>query len=266
MSDDVLTFTEGTTPLLVSVPHDGRVMPPDITARMTAKGRAAPDTDWHVARLYDFVTDLGASVVTAQYSRYVVDLNRPPGDDPLYPGSATTGLCPEITFAGDAVYEDGHGVPARERQARVARYWRPYHQRIASTLAALRERHGYALLWDAHSIVSRAPRLFDGELPVLNLGTFGGRSCASPIETALTEVVSSADYSSVVNGRFTGGYITRHYGDPANHVHAVQLELAQRSYMDETTLRYDADRAARLAAVLRRLLETYRETARAHYG
>lgn len=265
MSEDVFTFAEGTTPLLVSVPHDGRIVPEDVAARMTEKGRATPDTDWHVARLYGFVSRLGASVVTAQYSRYVVDLNRPPGDDPLYPGSATTGLCPATTFAGDAVYEDGRGVPAEEREVRVARYWRPYHERIASTLAALRERHGYALLWDAHSIVSHAPRLFDGELPVLNLGTFGGKSCAPRIETALVEVVSAAEYSSVVNGRFTGGYITRHYGAPDDDVHAVQLELAQRSYMDETTLRYDADRAGRLAAILERLLSTYLESARAFY-
>ena len=136
MSAGVFTFHEGRTPLLVSVPHDGRLLPDDIAARMTAAGRALPDTDWHVAALYAFARELGASVITAQYARYVVDLNRPPEDTALYANRAATGICPQRTFAGDAIYRDGEGVTERERNARIEHYWRPYHARIADTLAA----------------------------------------------------------------------------------------------------------------------------------
>jgi N-formylglutamate amidohydrolase len=261
VSEDVFTFHDGSTPLLISIPHDGRLLPDDIESRMTAAGRAIPDTDWHVAELYAFAEELGASVITARYSRYVVDLNRPPGDLALYASQVSTGICPERTFAGAPLYENDAGVDADEQKARVGRYWWPYHQRIASTLAALKKAHGYALLWDAHSIVSHVPALFDGELPVLNVGTWNGRSCAPEMEQALTRIVNDAPYTSIVNGRFTGGYITRHHGDPSRDIHAVQLELAQRSYMDERTLRYDAVRSKALIRVLRKLLQTYLESA-----
>lgn len=260
MTSDVFDWHEGTTPLLISVPHGGRLIPDDIAAGMTDKGRALPDTDWHVAELYGFATEIGANIVAAKYSRYVVDLNRPPGDGALYANQVSTGLCPERTFAGDAIYAEG-GVTEEEREARVARYWHPYHDAVAAKLGRLREEYGYALLWDAHSIASHVPALFEGELPALNLGTYGGRSCASGIEQALTRIVEGAPYSSVVNERFTGGYITRHFGAPSEGIHAVQLELAQRSYMDENTLRYDRGLSALLIPVLRELLQTYLECA-----
>ena len=263
MSDAVFDFRAGRSPLLVSIPHDGRELPDDVAARMSAAGRALPDTDWHVAQLYDFVTSLGAGVLRARYSRYVVDLNRPADDAALYPGQVATGLCPERTFAGDAIYADGAGVDDAERARRVERYWRPYHERLAAELARIRERHGYALLWDAHSIRSEVPALFDGELPVLNLGTFGGRSCDSAIEQALWDVARLAPYPAVRNGRFVGGYTTRHYGRPGDGVHAVQLEIAQRAYMDEDTLRYDVARGHALTETLHALLRACLESAHA---
>jgi N-formylglutamate amidohydrolase len=223
---------------------------------MTPTGLALPDTDWHVAELYDFARDLGASMQVANYSRYVIDLNRSVSDDALYPGQIVTGLCPEQTFSGEDIYEGG-GVTGEEKLARISTYWRPYHARVQSTLAAMCAQHGYALLWEAHSIPSIVPRLFDGELPELNIGTNGGKSCAASIEAAVTEVAAASPYSVVLNDRFKGGYITRHYGDPEKRVHAIQLEIAQRAYMDETTTVFDAEKAGRLRATLRQLLEAF---------
>ena len=255
---DVFGFQEGSAPLLVSVPHDGCHLPNDMHANMTPAGVALPDTDWHVAQLYEFAVDLGAHVLVANYSRYVVDLNRPASDEALYPGQLATGLCPTETFAGEAIYTD---EPAIDKAMRVATYWQPYHDKIRTTLDALRERYGYALLWDAHSIPSEVPRLFDGKLPALNIGTDGGASCGARLEQAISVVAEASDYSDVTNGRFRGGYITRHYGDPDNDVHAVQLEIAQRVYMDENTRTFDAEKALHLRATLRAMLEAYLETA-----
>lgn len=248
----------GDSPLLVSIPHDGREIPAEIAARMTDAGRSIPDTDWHVRRLYDFAASLGASVIAARCSRYVIDLNRSPEDEALYPGRVSTGLCPAQTFAGEAIYADGGGVDAREKQERVARYWEPYHAQVARRLAELRQEFGYALLWDAHSIRGSVPRLFEGELPDLNLGTNGGRSCTDAVEQRLAEAAGALPHSYVVNGRFKGGWITRHYGRPADAVCAVQLEIAQRAYMDEETLEYDEARASLLAQGIRSLLAAYR--------
>jgi N-formylglutamate deformylase len=258
---DLFTFHAGTRPLLVSVPHDGRRVPSEVWERMTTAGKALRDTDWHVARLYDFVRDLGANLLVANYSRYVVDLNRPASDEALYPGQLSTGVCPEQTFAGDDIYMT-QGVPPREAGRRVETHWLPYHAKIEETLAEIRAQHGYALLWDAHSIASSVPRLFDGELPELNIGTFGGRTCARRTEAALAGIAEESPFSFVMNGRFQGGYITRHYGDPANGIQAVQLEIAQRAYMDEAAAEYDAAKASRLRVTLRRMLETYLERTR----
>lgn len=254
---DVYRFVAGDSPLLVSVPHDGRLIPDGQRARMTEAGLAIPDTDWHVAQLYGFAAELGASLLVARYSRYVVDLNRPPDDAAMYEGQVATGLCPQYTFAGEALYREDAPVPGAEIAERIGRYWRPYHARLELALDELRARHGCAFLWDAHSIPSRVPRLFDGELPVLNLGNFDGRSCDPGLAQTLYGVASASPYESVLNGRFKGGYITRHYGDPANGVHAIQLELAQRAYMDEATLEFDAARAHRLRDTLRALLTAF---------
>jgi N-formylglutamate amidohydrolase len=253
----VFSFHEGTSALLVSIPHDGREIPDDIAARMTAEGLAIPDTDWHVRRLYGFAEALGANVIAANYSRYVVDLNRSPQDEALYPGQVSTGLCPLQTFAGHDIYKDGAGLDAAERQQRIEQYWEPYHARITARLAEIKRQFGYALLWDAHSIRSSVPRLFPGELPDLNIGTHGGRSCPAIVEQCIRQAAEATAYTSVVNGRFKGGYITRHYGRPHEGVHAVQLELAQRCYLDESTLVYDPDRAALLAAAIRKIMGTF---------
>lgn len=246
----------GGTPLLISVPHDGRDIPDDIAVRMSNAGRAIPDTDWHVAQLYEFADEMGASIVVANYSRYVVDLNRSADDAALYPGQVATGLCPLHTFSGMALYATGC-VDDGDKAQRIETYWRPYHEHIRHTLDTLRAQHGYALLWDAHSIPSVVPRLFDGELPHLNLGSNASASCSPAIEAAVAEVAMASNYSAVINGRFKGGYITRHYGAPRNNIHALQLEIAQRAYMDEESTRFDSDRADKLRDILRAMLGSF---------
>lgn len=228
---------------------------------MTAAGRDLPDTDWHVPRLYEFATGIGASVLVASYSRYVIDLNRPADDGVLYPGQLSTGLCPAKTFAGEEIYRPGGAVDATERAMRIERYWRPYHEHLQRTLDAMRERHGYALLWDAHSIAGEVPALFDGVLPDLSVGTNGGTSAAPQLAEAVMQVVRSSGLTYVRDGRFRGGYITRHYGRPGERVHAVQLEIAQRSYMDEGSRALDAERTARLAGAVREMLLAFIESA-----
>ena len=254
---DVFAWHRGTSPLLISIPHDGRDVPPDIAARMAPAGLAIPDTDWHVRKLYGFARSAGAGLIAANYSRYVVDLNRSAADDVLYEGHMSTGLCPAKTFAGDPVYRDGKVVDEAETERRVDAYWRPYHRQIARALADIRSDHGYALLWDAHSIRSELPLLFSGQLPELNIGTNGGRSCPAAILETVAEAAGLSEFSTVANARFKGGYITRHYGSPEEAVFAMQLEVAQRCYMDESTLGYDEVRAAKLAATLDDLLAAY---------
>lgn len=254
---EIFTLESGRAPLLVSLPHDGSHIPDALAARMTPAARAAPDTDWFVSRLYAFARELGASILRPNQSRYVVDLNRPPDDVSLYPGQNTTGLCPSVRFTGEPVYLPGQEPDAAEVAARVERYWRPYHDALADELARLRARFGRALLWDGHSIRGELPFLFEGRLPDLNLGTASGTSCTPALQARLASVLASQTrYSHVINGRFKGGYITRHYGNPARGVEAIQLELAQSTYMDEGATSYLPERAERLERiVLRPLLE-----------
>jgi N-formylglutamate deformylase len=250
-------FTEGATPLLVSMPHDGTAIPEDLAVRMTDHARTTPDTDWHMARLYDFAAELGASVLRPFNSRFVIDLNRAPDGRPLYPGASNTELCPTRCFDESPIYNEGEEPGDDEISERRRAYWQPYHDRIASTLAALNAEHGIALLFDAHSILSVVPRFFEGKLPDLNLGTAGGTSCDAALQSALTDVLERATgHTHVVNGRFTGGYITRTYGDPGNGVHAVQLEQAQCSYMNEAPpYDYREDLAVEVRPPLRALLD-----------
>jgi N-formylglutamate deformylase len=261
---DVFRLREGTVPLLVSMPHVGTHLPDDIASRLTPVARTVPDTDWHLERLYDFLDALGAGVLVATHSRYVVDLNRPEDDASLYPGQDTTGLIPVDTFAREPLYA-GASPDDAERAARIERYWRPYHRALEGALAAIRARHGVALLWDAHSIKSVVPRFFAGRLTDLNLGTAGGASCDPHIERALADAAAqSAGYTHVMNGRFRGGYITRRHGRPANGVHAVQLELSEATYMDEDPpFGFREDLAARVRPVLRRLVVAALESTRA---
>ena len=253
---DVFTLHRGDAPLLLSLPHDGSLIPPALAQRMVPAARRAPDTDWHVARLYAFARELGASILVPRHSRYVVDLNRPEDDVSLYPGQNTTGLCPIVQFSGEPVYLEGQGPDAAEVAARVDTYWRPYHQSLQSELARIRAQHGRAVLWEGHSIRGVVPFLFEGRLPDLNLGTAAGASCSPVLQSRLEAVLAAQDeYDWVANGRFKGGHITRHYGDPGNGVDAVQLEISQRNYMDETSFDWDEGKAARLQRVLRALLE-----------
>ena len=225
---------------------------------MTERAHELPDTDWHVIRLYEFSKALGASIIAANMSRYVVDLNRSPADEALYDSRFVTGLCPEQSFNGEDIYLPGHVVDGDEKEDRIAKYWRPYHDKIDSALNDIKTRFGYALLWDAHSIPSKVPLLFDGELPQLNFGTNDGRSCAGQLIEAVTSATATCErYSSVLDGRFKGGYITRHYGDPANGTHAIQLELAQRSYMNEDSLQFDEEAASHLRELLSKALQAY---------
>lgn len=252
----IFTLHQGTAPLLVSLPHDGSELPPELRPRLTAAAQRVPDTDWHVSRLYAFARELGASVLVPRYSRYVVDLNRPPDDVSLYPGQNTTGLCPVVQFSGEPVYQDGAQPKPEEIAGRVETYWRPYHEALQQELARLRQEHGRAVLWEGHSIRSVVPFLFDGRLPDFNLGTAGGASCRPALQARLEAVLAQqGDYSHVSNGRFKGGYITRHYGSPGSGIDAIQLELAQLNYMDEDSFDYVPERAGRLSAVLRRLLQ-----------
>lgn len=256
--NDVFSLHKGSTPLLISVPHDGWHIPSEIVQYMDGAGRAIPDTDWHVAELYEFAKASGASMITAKISRYVVDPNRPADDASLYADQIATGLCPKKTFAGDNIYLDPIDIDVA---ARVAAYWRPYHDQLAQTLRELQRQHGYALLWDAHSIASSVPLLFEGELPVLNLGTWDGRSCHTSVSDAVMAVAEQSGYDAVLNGRFKGGYITRHYGDPDNGVQAIQLELAQRAYMHERRLDLDRAKADALRVILKAMLDAYQDAA-----
>lgn len=246
----------GTAPLLVSLPHDGHEIPADLAARMADTACRAPDTDWHVSRLYAFARELGASMLMPRYSRYVVDLNRPPDDTSLYPGQNTTGLCPAVQFSGEAVYREGQAPSPDEVRERVERYWRPYHDALRGELDRLHAAHGRVVLWEGHSIRgSELPFLFEGRLPDLNLGTANGASCSPGLQARLEAALAAqSDYDWIANGRFKGGYITRHYGKPARGIEAVQLETSQRTYMDEATSEYDEAKAARVQSVLRTLL------------
>ncbi|MEO7149141.1 MAG: N-formylglutamate deformylase [Rhodanobacteraceae bacterium] len=256
---DHFTLHRGGVPLLVSLPHDGTALPEAIAARMTPQAWRVPDTDWHVGLLYAFASELGASVIKPHWSRYVVDLNRPPDGHALYPGRNETGLVPASTFAGEPIYLDGRGPSAEEVAARVDEYWWPYHAALQEELQRLRARHGRVVLWDGHSIKIRVPMFFDGTLPDFNLGTANGASCSPALQSRLSEVLrEQADganpYTHVVNGRFKGGYITRNYGKPGNGIDAVQLELAQCTYMDEETFEYQPERAVDVQRVIRALL------------
>lgn len=256
-SMDIFELHRGTAPLLISVPHDGTAVPDDIAARLTDSARRVPDTDWHVARLYAFARELGASVIVPKHSRYVIDLNRSEDDVSLYPGQNTTGLCPIVQFTGEPVYREGMTPTEDEVRARVERYWRPYHQALRGEIERMKAEHGRIVLWEGHSIRGEVPFLFEGRLPDLNLGTANGASCSPALQSRLEAVLAGqGDYDFVVNGRFKGGYITRHYGDPGDGVDAVQLEISQRIYMDETTFAYRAASAMGAQQAIRRLLET----------
>ena len=262
---NTFTLTQGHLPLLVSVPHAGTQIPSDLRGAFTDTALQIEDTDWHLEKLYAFATSLGASLIAPTYSRYVIDLNRPPDNQPMYLGANNTELCPTRAFTGESIYCEA--LPdAAEIERRKSLYWQPYHTALAAELARLKALHGYSLLWDGHSIKSHLPWLFEGKLPDLNMGTANGTSCHGNLQHALEVTLDKScssvnNFDYIFNGRFKGGYITRTYGNPAQNIHAVQLEMCWSTYMQEfnpnqLTFELDAARTASITPVLEALLDT----------
>lgn len=264
--DKVLNFKPGRVPLLISMPHAGLRLTPAVEAGLIPEAQSLPDTDWHIPALYDFAEELGASTLSAEYSRFVIDLNRPSDDKPLYAG-ATTGLYPATLFDGVPLFREGLEPSAAERASYLQKIWGPYHRQLQEELARLKAEFGYALLFDAHSIRSVIPHLFDGKLPDFNLGTFNGAACDPALATRLEAICAGhPQYTHVLNGRFKGGHITRHYGDPTQDIHAVQLELCQSTYMEEfEPFRYRPDLAEPTRVVLKQLLQGLLAWGQGHY-
>jgi formiminoglutamase len=259
---DWLTIHEGSAPLIIGLPHTGTDIPSDIEARMISTWLARKDADWWIHRLYDFAIDMGATLVRTGVSRSVIDVNRNPSGASLYPGMTTTGLCPTETFDGEPLYRDGQAPGVDEIAHRRSTWFDPYHAALQEQLDRLRLR-GPVVVYDAHSIRSVVPRLFDGELPQFNIGDNHGQTCDGALTQAVAAACAASGESMVVNGRFKGGWTTRRYGRPAERVHAIQMELADRGYIldpvgpvspDNWPSPYEADRAAPMRAHLHRVL------------
>lgn len=259
--DKTYHFCSGSSPLLISMPHVGTGIPDAIKSRLTPEALLLPDVDWHLPILYDMAKALDISVISAEYARYVIDLNRSPENTSLYPGQDVTGLCPIDTFAKSALYLNGAQPDEHEVKNRIEQYWQPYHQKLATELQRIQAMHGVAILWDAHSIASHVPRFFSGQLPDLNFGTADSSTCDIALQDALAttmrESLHTKNYSHVFNGRFKGGYITRHYGVPDKHIHALQLEMSQCIYMEEhSPYQYNTALAMKVKPLLGDLLKT----------
>lgn len=252
-----LDITRGDGPLVLGLPHTGTDLPDDVAGALNETGRALADTDWHIHRLYDGLAD-GVTTVRTTIHRYAIDVNRDPSGASLYPGQNTTGLCPLTDFDGIPIYKEGCEPGAAEVERRRLAFHAPYHAALSAELDRVRVRHGFAILYDCHSIRSEIPFLFDGRLPDFNIGTDGGKTCATGIETAVAAICARADgYTTVRNGRFRGGWTTRQYGRPAEGLHAIQMELAQSTYMTgHAPWAYDPRRADRLRGHLKTILDT----------
>jgi len=253
----MIEVQQGSGPLVLGLPHTGTYVPAKIVARLNETGQTLADTDWHVERLYaGLVGDV--TTVRTPVHRYVIDVNRAPGGESLYPGQNTTGLIPLTDFEGAPIWRDGDAPDVDEVEARRVAYHAPYHAALAEELERIRARHGFAILYDCHSIRSRIPYLFDGVLPDLNIGTNGGTTCAPGIAGTVQDACAASGYSTVTDGRFKGGWTTRHYGRPDEGLHAIQMELAQSTYLaaEVPPWTYDEARAERLRAMLRAILET----------
>lgn len=255
---DLICSPAPARPLLISFPHVGTQIPADQQARYTPRALQVEDTDWFLDRLYGFAAAMGATLIVPRYSRYLVDLNRPSSNLPMYPGQNNTGLCPLQHFTGEPIYRAGQAPDEAEIQRRVATYWQPYHDEITRQLQHIKTEHGHAVLFDAHSIQSELPWLFEGRLPHMNLGTASGASCAPALREKLAAVFAEQTaFSHVVDGRFKGGHITRHFGAPPSGIHTVQLEMCWRAYMEEDPpYRWHDERAAQVTPLLRQLVQT----------
>jgi formiminoglutamase len=257
--ESFIRITRGSAPLVVSMPHTGTELPSDIEPKLMSRWLASMDTDWRIERLYDFAPALGATILRTTISRTIIDVNRDPSGASLYPGQTTTGLCPTETFDGEALYRAGHEPDVTEIARRRRVYFEPYHAALSEEIARLREVHPRVVLYDCHSIRSIVPRLFDGELPHMNIGTNSDSSCDPQLEQSIEAVCAASPFSWIANGRFKGGWITRHYGRPADGVHAVQMELACRGYMEEPAApdeeNWPSDYAVEKALPMRTILE-----------
>ena len=257
MSHDIYTLRRGQAPLLISMPHVGTAIPEELRPRYSERALEVEDTDWFLDRLYGFAAGLGASLIVPRLSRYVIDLNRGSENAPMYPGRNNTELCPTRHFTGEPIYRPGQEPDAAAIARRVARYWQPYHDALGDELARLHRAHGHAVLFDAHSIKSELPWLFEGPLPQLNLGTVDGASCDPALRAQLGAILSAqSEFDHVLDGRFKGGHITRHFGRPDAGVHSVQLEMCWRAYMEEAApYCWSESRAAAVLPLLRRLVQ-----------
>jgi N-formylglutamate deformylase len=244
----------GNTGVLISMPHNGQLIPDEITQTMTKKAQQVADTDWYIDKLYDFAHDLGISVIKPKYNRYVIDLNRNTDGSNLYPGANSTELCPNTAFDLSPLYKVGQEPDKAEIQRRIALYWQPYHRAIRDTLAQMKTKFGKVVLLDAHSILSQVPRFFEGQLPDFNFGNANGASCSEELMTDIM-TLDLSPYTSVVNGRFKGGFITRGFGKPEENIHAVQLELSQHTYMDEPSDHYNEIKAAQVKIKLKAFVQ-----------
>ena len=262
---DWLTIRQGQAPLLVSLPHTGTEIPAALAGDHVSPWLARKDADWWIEKLYDFAEALDATIIRTAISRTVIDVNRDPSGISLYPGQATTELCPTTTFDGEPLYIAGKAPDENSIKSRYHTYFSPYHTAIKTELVRLRESHSTVVIYDCHSIRSVVPRLFEGELPNFNIGTNTGAACAPELTATIETICDASSFSRVTNGRFKGGYITRSYGAPERGIHAVQMELACRSYMDETPgpvseaewpTPYDPDYALPVRAVLINILQS----------
>lgn len=255
-------YQKGESPILISIPHNGFEIPHDIQETMTDAGKSSRDTDWFLDRLYQVPSAAPANLMIAEVSRYVIDLNRPANNESLYPGQTTTGLVPETCFDGASIYRSQ--APSEEEvERRIEVFWRPYHDKLREEMNRLVSEYGVAVLVEAHSIASRVPRLFPGQLPDFNIGTNRQSSCDNGLEQAVVQVLrNQSKFSFVVNERFVGGYLTRYFGQPEKGWHAVQIELSQATYMDESRLEWDDEKANRVQVVFQELLMAVQEWAK----
>ncbi len=259
----MIEVQQGSGPIVLGLPHTGTDLPEDVYETLNDRGREMADTDWHIHRLYSGLLDQVTTVRTPVH-RYAIDVNRGPQDESLYPGQNTTGLCPLTDFDGQPIYRDGCAPDAEQVENRRLQYHQPYHQALSTELSRVQALHGCAILYDCHSIRSHIPYLFAGKLPDFNIGTNSSTSCAESVEKAVYEIcISAPEYGVVLNGRFKGGWTTRHYGQPQAGIHAIQMELAQSTYMTETApWTYDITKADRVRDYLSNILNTLEQLAK----
>ena len=248
------SLTSGSVGMLISMPHNGQLIPKKIAKSMTESGLSVADTDWYMDKLYDFANSMGIYTLTPKYSRYVIDLNRDPNGIVLYSGADNTELCPTTAFDLSPLYLQNQEPSPQDIAHRIENYWQPYHQALTDTLAQLKHKYKRVVLLDAHSILSQVPRFFEDELPDFNFGNADGLSCDKSLLDSIKKLDLSP-YSKVYNGRFKGGYITRTYGDPCNNIHAIQLELSQKTYLDEPSNHYNEHKAEQVKNQLRIFVE-----------